>query len=653
MTFAEQVAEGRRLIEECGASKVTKLGYVRGWERWEEFCAASGVDPLDASWKDVVGCLDAEEMAKAGVTELRGVIRLVYRARGMAAPSDDRRVAARAGKRVHVDVESYPEETRRLLELSQRWYVAWCQQRGGDPLYGGGEQVAEFLRGAVGSLGISCVRYAHIGISFYLEGMGLPATEHHPAVLAACREIRAEWKPVALGGVPSKKNVKSESYWRQWNAWLDERGIRCDEATTADVLDWLRGFEAQTSAGERVSSLSRRYDGGDNPFLGDDVVRWVREHRRRVRSGEIVKPVTVSRKEESKAEWAAARARRAVEELDVPAGLTREEVVRVRARGGRRLAGTTVDGYAANWALFRDWLQERDVTVEDVSDIHVQVYLEERGHLSVRGLYQARDSLSHGFKEYGFMVNPAGTDLVSDYLRNVSLARKEAPSQVDPVREQEFRLIKDWAVSAERGPIRLRTKLRLALVLALVRLMYDGLLRSGEAERAKWKDLSRSSDGSGALLVPSSKTDLFGRGEYTYVSVTAWKYLDMMGDLRALCGVPEPDGGFIFGISSHRMYQLIVAACAEAGLGGWYGTRSMRIGAAQDLARGGFSLSMIMQAGRWKTPDKPRYYIRHIQVAEGAMAEMQRMLLSGRLKVEGEARGYDIMAAFHAAQWGR
>ena len=86
MSVEEQIVEGKRLIDGSGASPEVQRLYSRGWRRWGPFCAESGVDPLDASWKDVVDCLDSEDMTKRWNSELRSVLRLVYRARGMASP---------------------------------------------------------------------------------------------------------------------------------------------------------------------------------------------------------------------------------------------------------------------------------------------------------------------------------------------------------------------------------------------------------------------------------------------------------------------------------------------------------------------------------------------------------------------------------------
>ena len=62
---------------------------------------------------------------------------------------------------------------------------------------GGAEQVAEFLRSLLETIGLPTMGYTNIGVSFYLVVMGRPATEHHPEVLAVleeCRERSAERK---------------------------------------------------------------------------------------------------------------------------------------------------------------------------------------------------------------------------------------------------------------------------------------------------------------------------------------------------------------------------------------------------------------------------------------------------------------------------
>ena len=585
MSVEEQIVEGKRLIDGSGGSPSVQRRHSRGWRRWGAFCAESGVDPLDASWKDVVDCLDSENMTKYWIWELRSVLRLVYGARGMASPGDDRRVAVRAGIPVHLNEESYGEEARRGLKHFQGLYLGWCKHHGRDALCGGAAQVAEFLVTLTEhhEYGPESVRRANIGVSLYLTARGCAATEYHPAVLGVLEERQessVERKAERFSVVPTRRKSARE-YWRtHWETWLAGRDSCFEKATGADALDWLKGLEPQLTTYQRVSALSSFYVGGYNPFSCKEVLQWRKEYQQRLRSGEVTKPVRVSRTEQVKAEWAEAKAKRALAELGIPRGLTSEEVGRASVDRGRRLAPSTVDDHAAAWWLFRDWLKSREVLLEEVVDLHVRVYLETcSSRMSVVSLQRELNGIAYGFRQYGFVVNPARSYLVFDYLFDLTLERKESAAQVDPIREAEFQVILDRGFSPGRGPRSLKTELYWVTVVALVRVMYDGLLRGSEAVQARWKDVSRMANGTGSLLIPHSKTDQVGLGAYTYVSATAMEYLDMLRDVRLLLGIQERDSDPIFGVGIGQMGEWIASVCADTGLVGRYATHSMRIGA--------------------------------------------------------------------------
>ena len=63
-----------------------------------------------------------------------------------------------------------------------------------------------------------------------------------------------------------------------------------------------------------------------------------------------------------------------------------------------------------------------------------------------------------------------------------------------------------------------------------------------------------------------------------------------MRHLRRFHGKGEREDELIFGITVSGMGLFIQRACAAAGLVGSFGTHSMRIGGAQELAIRGFSL---------------------------------------------------------------
>lgn len=189
-------------------------------------------------------------------------------------------------------------------------------------------------------------------------------------------------------------------------------------------------------------------------------------------------------------------------------------------------------------------------------------------------------------------------------------------------------------------------------MIFLVRLMFDGLLRGVDARRAKFSHISRSQDGSGVLLLPHSKTDPYGRTEVAYVSSIALHYLDLMCDLMRFYGKDQRADGYIFFWSNRSvMDKVIREAAADAGLEGRYGGHNMRIGGAQELCMAGFSLPMIMLAGRWSNAEIVKLYVRNIAVQDSAMAKLQRMLENGEHRLGPEARGADVMSCYNTVRF--
>ena len=230
------------------------------------------------------------------------------------------------------------------------------------------------------------------------------------------------------------------------------------------------------------------------------------------------------------------------------------------------------------------------------------------------------------------------------------LERKEAASQMDPIREAEFRAIEETAMVPRLGERESAAEIRGARTIFLVRMMFDGLLRGADARRAMWSHISRSPDGSGVLLLPYSKTDRYGRGDVAYVSPLALHYFDLLRDLLKFYGKDERADGRIFWSNRGTLEKTIKQAAADAGLEGRYGAHSMRIGGAQELCMAGFSLPMIMLAGRWRDVQTVKLYVREIAVQDLAMAVLQRMLLNGEHRLGPKARGADVMSCYNAVR---
>ena len=643
-----KVAEGLRLIEDSCLSKRTKQEYGREWRHWGSWCGDVGVDPLDATWEDVVKYIRSGRRPSHCTDQLRVAVAWVYHSRGAASPSNDRRVGAAFGKKLHTSHDSYCEITGDRLSVFRSEYLGWCRLRGRKPGPASGEQVVEFLS-SVGEhlLAYDDLRLANTAVSLYLAEEGHPSTETHPLVVALFKELRGKWlarQAEGASGDGKRLGEKPTRWKRQWETWREHQGIERGRATVADVLDYLGQHEHFLQAGQRAIGLRNACGGEEEAFLSQEVQDWLDGFLSRLERGEVPGALTLEKIQPVLDEWAAARSARAGAELRVPVGLTREEVERRRVGEGRQLEPITLRGYAYVWANFSEWMKRRGTRLEEVEPVHVRVYLQEGAkRMMVSSLRNYMNGIAFGFEEHGFLINPAVADEVVDYLKDLEVERKEGASQVDPIRETEFNLILESAFKPRSMERMSRAELRGATTVSLVRIMFDGLLRGSDAYHARWSDLSRSGDGSGSLLLRRSKTDKYGRGECTYVSAVAFQYLDLMRDLKRFYkeGVQEDDP--IFGIAHDKIGLFIRKACADAGLVGRFGTHSMRIGGAQALAHAGFSLPMIMLAGRWSSPDQPNDYIRNIMVLDSAMAVMQRMVSTGKHRLGPDARGIDVM----------
>ena len=654
MDIEEKLAEGLRLINESSVSETKKSMHIYGWRHWVSWCGEVGVDPLNAGWEAVLGFVRAPGVGGYRAGAVRSAVGLVYRSMGEASPADDRRLLVALGNKrlVSGGLDSYNECTRYQFSVYRSDYLAWCHLQRREPAPASVEQVVEFLS-SMETMPIYALHMVKRSVSLYLTELGYAPIEKHPAVVAWFKELREKR---AQGGVEDgrRPGAYSAKCREEWEDWRDAQGIMAGAASVADVLRYLGQYEHQVTAWKRASALRGVVAGVEKAFAAEEVQHWGQAFRARLKNGEVPGVRVQGRLDSVLAEWSAARVAQAGEGRPVPVGLTREEVERRRVGEGRQLSPHSVTSMAYGWKRFTDWRERRGVPLESVEPVHVRVYLEDAARrLMVSSLRTETVAVAFGFNEHGWLNNPALADEVSNYLSDLEVERKEAASQMDPIRLADIEIILESAFQPRRIERPLRTEIRGVLTVCLVKLMFDGLLRGSDASRAKWGDLSRSGDGTGSLLLRQSKTDKIGRGEYTYVSGVALEFLDRLRDLRRFYGKAEGENNLIFEGQLTNIGRLIQQACSAGGLVGRFGTHSMRIGAAQELALAGFSLPMIMLAGRWVSPGEPRRYIRNITVQESAMAQLQVMLAAGERRLGPDARGIDVMSNFDLVRFVR
>ena len=178
---------------------------------------------------------------------------------------------------------------------------------------------------------------------------------------------------------------------------------------------------------------------------------------------------------------------------------------------------------------------------------------------------------------------------------------------------EDFARIVATAKRPEPWEIERQALVRATTDLAIIGVMRDGLLRVSEAAALTWDDLEEMADGTGRLTIRRSKTDRAGEGAVVFVSRQTMGWLR---EMRALV----MESLTIFGITRGSLYTRIIDAAQRAGLVGRYGGHSSRVGMTQDLARSNSTLLMIMQAGRWTSPQMPAHYIRKITASRNAVA---------------------------------
>ena len=164
--------------------------------------------------------------------------------------------------------------------------------------------------------------------------------------------------------------------------------------------------------------------------------------------------------------------------------------------------------------------------------------------------------------------------------------------------------------------------------IAIVRLLFDALLRPSELTGIRWLDLERHGDGSGTIKLRKGKTDRFGFGRDLFIPpITVEALLRIRGDAA------EEDR--IVALSARTVARRVKKAVVAAGLTGRYAGHSGRVGMAQTLAAEGAELPEIMEAGRWKSEGMVPYYIRKQRASRSRVAKMYREQANGDNQVGG------------------
>lgn len=163
---------------------------------------------------------------------------------------------------------------------------------------------------------------------------------------------------------------------------------------------------------------------------------------------------------------------------------------------------------------------------------------------------------------------------------------------------------------------------------AMLRVMSDALLRISEVSGLQVSDIVHADDGSARVTIRGDKTDLDGRGRSLFLGQPTARLVRQWALKAQITGGPLfrrlRRGGRVLseGISPAAVREIVRCRCRAVGIEGATG-HSMRVGAAQSLAKEGASLVEMQVAGRWSSPAMPAHYARHEMAASGAVARLR------------------------------
>ncbi|MBU2976875.1 tyrosine-type recombinase/integrase [Alteromonas sp. C1M14] len=188
--------------------------------------------------------------------------------------------------------------------------------------------------------------------------------------------------------------------------------------------------------------------------------------------------------------------------------------------------------------------------------------------------------------------------------------------------------------------------------LAIVNLMFDGLLRADELVRVKLEHIDKRNN---ALLVITSKSDQSGQGSYRFISSST---IDMINEYvneanydginRTVRSTEDPrriNKGILFRRVSNRghallpyeehqhntqqhvleyssIYRVWKRVAKKADIKENITPHSGRVGGAVSLAEHGATLPEMQLAGGWASPEMPGHYSRQANVKRGGMAKL-------------------------------
>ena len=659
LDFAEDPSGVSVLIETLEMAESSRVSLRAGWRIWLGHCRELGVGPLEPRGPGLLAFLQANN-SENSVWCVLWAVRFGYEKSGLLSPTWDMEVRRFRGSKDVGDrpVADYSAEVQRHLELRTKDYLRWCLENGRIPVPAFAEDVKEFLLWAAGQYSYHMVGISRTAVWHLHRDQGLENITKHPVVSEAMVECQRRCDARKGQRLPLSPQVRVQRarYERQLRSWCEGQGINAFDMAPRHALRYLKSFEGSLSLTSLIAGLDGLYEGQANPFRSDEVVRWRRDYLDRLpelrakrkaeeaRRAEIPDPVLELRRGKLGDRW-------------LKPGLTEEDLGLVEQTLGSRVSDATLKDYHRSWGAFALWLEERGVAAGEIESEHMATYV------ALRGQKVVPSTMSRELRGISFVLgdlvdggpNPAESEEVSAVLAGLQGAERKKrlrPSQMFPIRERHYQRLVERRMEVPPWNREWQARLYSLVDIAAIGFGRDGMLRGTELCTALKSDLEEVGGGACRLYIPYSKEDQDGEGAFVYISERSMVDVARMWDAMVSAGLWDEDEERIFPLKRSWISERIKVAAYRLGLEGHYGSHSLRIGMAQDLAIAGFSLPMIMSAGRWESPEMPAYYIRGLVPEEFAVARLHEMWHRGEERTERDLMPYDVLWTYHGLRVG-
>ncbi|MEW8492465.1 MAG: tyrosine-type recombinase/integrase [Candidatus Thiodiazotropha taylori] len=294
------------------------------------------------------------------------------------------------------------------------------------------------------------------------------------------------------------------------------------------------------------------------------------------------------------------------------------------AKAWQAIPDNSYRALCADLRLFFDWCRTRTLPVLPASPQTVAAFLVDQAEIKSKATvrrYLASIAKAH---QRGGVTSPVSHEEVT--LAFAKLYREDTS---EPTQSAGLR----WDL-LHIGLKQLGTGTRAARDNALLRVMYDCLLRVSEVRRLTLEGLSRDQNGYRLRVIRSKKRSTAQQG------VVKYKFIDptTAAAIKAWCDLAGITSGAIFrGVAKSRaildeplstkgVNRAVQKVAELAGLDPReVSGHACRIGACQDMLAAGIDIGRVRRAGDWERPEMPAYYGRKLAPDRSGVAELAKL----------------------------